>query len=163
MKIPMVSTKSSTWAWGTNNWKQIKTKISKKYARMMEFHEEIGEKGGSQRRGWCMDPTHVRIVYPFHLLMASFPTSPAPPPNNNFHGPLALLPQRLWGEGRRGTGGCHRPQLGGWPLVACFFKRDPRFASVPFSPMPALPLVWTGPPNFCAHHNFVYPPCLGIN
>jgi hypothetical protein len=44
-----------------------KIKISKKYARMMEFHEEIRWGGRNQRRGWCMDPTHASIIYPFHL------------------------------------------------------------------------------------------------
>jgi hypothetical protein len=36
---------------------------------MMEFHEEIGG-GGSQRRGWCMDPIHdtpALAISPSHI------------------------------------------------------------------------------------------------
>jgi hypothetical protein len=40
MKIPTVSTKSSTWAWGTKNLEK-KTKILKRYAGMMKFHEDF--------------------------------------------------------------------------------------------------------------------------
>jgi hypothetical protein len=58
-----------------------KTKISKKYARMMEFREEIERGGGgggeeSQRRGWCMDPTHTLIVNPFILPKTPYPSPP---------------------------------------------------------------------------------------
>jgi hypothetical protein len=42
--------KSSTWGLGTKDFGLKKTKISKRYVKMMEFHEECGraaKEGGS--------------------------------------------------------------------------------------------------------------------
>jgi hypothetical protein len=42
IKIPMVSTKSSTWAWGTKTISRKTTKIFKTNAKMMQFHKKFG-------------------------------------------------------------------------------------------------------------------------
>jgi hypothetical protein len=44
MKIPTLSTKSSTWAGGIINFEK-KIKISNRYLRRMEFHTELGGGG----------------------------------------------------------------------------------------------------------------------
>jgi hypothetical protein len=51
LKIRTVSPKSSILIQGTKKFHKKNTKISKRYARIMEFHNKFGG-GGSQRRGW---------------------------------------------------------------------------------------------------------------
>ena len=60
MKIPKVTIKSSTWIRGTKYLKK-RTKISKTYAKMMEFHKEFG---GAAKKGdgaWTQ-PMHLLYI-----------------------------------------------------------------------------------------------------
>jgi hypothetical protein len=73
----LIKWKSKLWvhrvllALEVQQFEKEKEKISKKYAKMMEIHEEIGK--GQSKKGWCMDPTHVSTVYFFHLSLPPLP------------------------------------------------------------------------------------------
>jgi hypothetical protein len=56
IKIATVNLKSSILVWGTKKFHKKKLKSPKDMLKWSNFRRSLG---GSQGRGWCMDPTHA--------------------------------------------------------------------------------------------------------
>jgi hypothetical protein len=142
MRIPMVSIKTSTWAWRTKFIKKI-LKSLRNMLKWWNFVRNLG--GGSQMRGWCMDSTHA-------------PKTPPSPPTADLVGsmlslePLGItvapLPWHQVVPTTIGTspsltieGGSQplKPWPSKWPPISHYPKRGLRFVPTPPSSKPTLP------------------------
>jgi hypothetical protein len=126
-----------------------KTKISKKYARMMKFHKMLLW-GGSQKRGWCMDPTRPpQVPRPQDPLpLALLQSSPPPTWGEIIGGPY--LPPNLGGG--QGTWDRHLgnspPDPRGSHWLLALQEEGSGFHPTPPFPRLALPHLWAGLPKF---------------